>query len=246
MSNIDNIFIYDNYQKFISILRESYSFIDFKDGSKFAKVDRPLVILRHDVDMDMVSACNIASIEESVGIRSNFFFMLCCPLYNLFTAENSRLVRQILSAGHHFGLHFDCASYKDISKDNIEYYIDNECRVLEDFFKHPIEAISFHRPRGIELSVMSFEKWPNTYEKMFVEDYHYFSDSKGIWRDGHPLDSEAYSKRKKMHILVHPIWWTSTPVTPYKRLVNLVINRNHQSEQYISENCQVWNEGEEG
>ncbi|MCK4827513.1 hypothetical protein KA005_67915, partial [bacterium] len=103
--------------------------------------------------------------------------------------------------------------------------------------------ISFHRPGRLELSGIELQKWPHTYERVFLEQFKYFSDSRGIWAYGNPLESEAFLNRENLHILVHPVWWTSSPMSPYEKLVSILQQLNHQAEQYISENCQVWGKG---
>lgn len=115
--------------------------------------------------------------------------------------------------------------------------------MLESFFDHPIEAVSFHRPGSLELSGLELEKLPNSYEMIFREKFEYFADSRGNWARGNPLESEAFSKKKNLHICVHPIWWTIEPKTPYECLVNLVQRIDDRGKQYLSENCTVWNVG---
>jgi len=146
-----------------------------------------------------------------------------------------------LASGHHLGLHFDCASHQDISTDNINYYILRKCHLLEQFFGHPVEAISFHRPSQPELGRLELY-YPHSCESVFLEKFKYFSDSRGNWSQGNPLESEAFLRRKNLHILVHPIWWTVTPMTPYERLVSFVEGIGHRTEQYMSQNYQVWKE----
>lgn len=236
-------FTYDCYKELVCCLREVYQFTSFQEGKRIKEADRPLVIMRHDIDMDLEAAHRISSLEKDLGIHSTYFFMVCCPLYNVFSSKGSEQVRQILADGHHFGLHFDCSLYEDISVDKLSYYVSKECSLLEDFFDHPVKAISFHRPGPLELSGVELERWPNSYERVFLKRFKYFSDSRGIWANGHPLESEAFSKREDLHIAVHPVWWTESPTTPYECLASLVQQLSHRSEQYISENCQVWNEG---
>ncbi len=234
-------FTYDYYKEFVRCLREVYQFTSFREG----KVDctPPKLIMRHDIDMDLEAAHRMSSLEKELGIHSTYFFMVRCPLYNVFSSKGSGQVKEILADGHHFGLHFDCSLYQDISADKLSYYISKECSLLEDFFDHQVEAISFHRPGPLELSGVELGKWPQTYERVFLERFKYFSDSRGSWAYGHPIESEAFSKRENLHILVHPVWWTKSPTTPHECLVSLVQQISHRSEQYISENCQVWNEG---
>lgn len=199
-------FTYDYYKEFVSRLQEAYSFTTFQEGKRVAEIERPLVIMRHDIDMDLEAALRMSSLEKDLGIQSTYFFLVRCPLYNVFSGNGTDQVREILSAGHHFGLHFDCALYKDISADNLNYYVSKECQLLEQFFDHPVEAISFHRPGRLELSGVELERWPNSYERVFLEKFEYFSDSRGNWARGNPLESEAFSKRKNLHILAHPLW----------------------------------------
>jgi hypothetical protein len=235
-------FTYDYYSEFVSRLREVYQFVTFSEGKGDQITESPLLIMRHDIDMDLEAAVRMSSLEKDLGIFSTYFFMLRCPLYNVFSDSGAELLKEILSAGHQLGLHFDCALYQDITVDKLNAYISKECELLERFFEHPVGAVSFHRPGNLELSGVELEKWPNSYERVFLEKFKYFSDSRGIWGHGNPIESEAFYKRENLHILTHPIWWTSEPMNPRKKLLILVHQINQRSEHYISENCQVWNE----
>jgi len=172
--------------------------------------------------MELEAAVSMSRLEQSLGVKSTYFFMVRCPLYNVFSGIGSEQVSQILSSEHYLGLHFDCALYNDISMKNIEHYISRECQLLEEFFGRPVEAISFHRPGQMELNGIVLSKWPNSYEEVFREDFEYFSDSRGNWARGNPINSDAFAQGKNLHILTHPIWWTDENVEPYTRLVELV------------------------
>lgn len=237
-------FTYEYYKHFVCRLREACRLTTFLEGKRIVdKSDEPLLILRHDIDMDLKAALRMSSIEKDLGIQSTYFFMLSCPLYNVFGSDGAEQVRQLLAGGHHFGLHFDCAVYEDICADNLGYYVSRECDLLERFFDQPIEAVSFHRPGSLELSGVQLEKLPNSYEMVFREKFQYFSDSRGEWGRGDPIDSEAFTNRKNFHLCIHPIWWTVEPKTPYECLVDLVRRIGDRSDRYLSENCQVWAEG---
>lgn len=240
MENKRAKFTYDYYKELICRLREVYDFTTFYEGKKNVKTDRPLVIMRHDIDMDLEAAVRMSSLEKELGVLSTYFFMVRCPLYNVFSGSGAEMVREVLAAGHQLGLHFDCALYQDIAVDKLNTYISKECGLLERFFGRPVGAVSFHRPGHLELSGVELEKWPNSYERVFLEKFKYFSDSRGIWKYGDPIESEAFYVRENLHILTHPIWWTSAPASPRKKLLLLVQQINQRSEQYISENCQVW------
>jgi len=244
VENERHIFTLGYYEEFVSCLRKAYHLTTFQEG----KINHapPKLIMRHDIDMDLESALRMSSLENKLGIHATYFFMVRCPLYNIFSGSGSEQVKQILANGHYLGLHFDCALYEDVSTNNLNYYVSKECQLLESFFENPVEAVSFHRPGRLELSGVELEKLPHTYERVFLEKFKYFSDSRGIWAYGNPLESEAFSKRENLHILVHPVWWTPAPVSSYQKLVSLLQQHNHQAEQYISENCKVWEKGRVG
>jgi len=236
-------FTYDYYREFVSRLCEFYRFVTFDEGRKKPCADSPILIMRHDIDMDLEAALRMSRLEKELGVHTTYFFMVRCPLYNVFSHDGAEQVRQILADGHHLGLHFDCALYQDITRDRLNDYVSREVDLLVGLFQCPVEAISFHRPGRLELGGVELERWPNSYERVFLNEFEYFSDSRGIWARGNPLDSEAFAKRKNLHILTHPIWWHEAPMTPYECLVGLVQRIGRRSEQYISENCQVWNDG---
>jgi len=237
-------FTYHYYREFMSSLRETYRFTTFKEGKRIVgESDSPLLILRHDIDMELEAAFRMSLLENSLGVHSTYFLMVSCPLYNVFSGNGAEQVRQILAAGHHFGLHFDCALYRDISADNIDHYVSRECHLLESFFRQPVEAVSFHRPGGLELSGVELARLPNSYEMIFRKKFEYFADSRGDWARGNPLESQAFLANKNLHICIHPIWWTEEPKAPFECLVDLVQRIGIRNEQYLSENCSVWDEG---
>lgn len=237
-------FTYDHYRKLINSLLDNYSFTTFQDAmGKSQNETGPLVIMRHDIDMDLEAAVSISLLEQSCGVKSTYFFMARCPLYNVFSGIESEQVSRILEAGHYLGLHFDCALYNNISTANIEEYILRECQLLENFFEYQVEAISFHRPGQMELNGIKLEKWPNSYEEIFTKDFQYFSDSRGNWARGNPADSKAFAELKNLHILTHPIWWTDSNLEPYDRLVQLAQQIDKRTDVYLAENCQVWDKG---
>lgn len=243
-------FTYDWYKDFLRGLGETYRLTTLREGKSIVdKSDEPLLILRHDIDVDLEAAVRMASLEKELGIRSTYFFMVTCPLYNVFSSRGAEQVRQILAAGHHFGLHFDCAAYQDISPDNLNDYVERERHLLEHFFgEGAVEAVSFHRPRSapFEVRQVELERLPHSYESVFEEKFQYFADSKGNWARGNPFESRETLDRRSLHLCVHPIWWTMEPKTPWECLSGLVRRMGHRNDRYLSENCRVWAESIEG
>src|SRR6185436_8375542 len=107
-----------------------YRCIDFPTAAELVRHDEPHLILRHDIDFCVNSARNMAMVEAEKGMSSTYFFMLRTPFYNLFTAENSRAVREIISAGHRIGLHFDRIPYPNVTVPELARALNREGAIL--------------------------------------------------------------------------------------------------------------------
>ncbi|MFC1872251.1 hypothetical protein ACFLYV_00810 [Chloroflexota bacterium] len=242
-------FTYDYYRYFLEKLLKKYKFISFNEG-KILYLHKELddnqyshLIMRHDIDMDLSVATALAKVEMEYNIKATYFILLKCPIYNVFSKENSEYIEQIIAYGHRLGLHFDASVYTGISIDNIESLIDDECDIFMSFFKQPLESISFHRPGPLELSNINLHKYPNTYENMFIDYFSYFSDSRSKWARGNPLNSTEFHEGKNLHLCLHPVWWSDGVGTPFKRLTDVVDRINARTDSYLKKNCIVWEEG---
>lgn len=239
-------FTYEYYRYILEQLLKKYKFISFSEGKKLflnGEINNFHLTMRHDIDMDLSAAVKLAKIESEIGIQSTYFIMVRCPIYNIFSQMDSEYIMQILSYGHHLGLHFDCAIYPDISINYIESFIDKECNILKLIFDQEIDTISFHRPGPIALNDVTLKKYLNTYEKVFLEYFSYFSDSRSKWAKGNPLDSIEFKEGKNLHLCLHPVWWNELENTPYSRLTGVVDRVNNRTETYLDTNCAVWKEG---
>lgn len=91
-------FTYDYYKELVCHLREVYDFTTFREGKAIiGQVDKPLVIMRHDIDSDLEAAVTMSSLERDLGIYSTYFFMVRCPLYNIFSKRGSEQVEQMMT-----------------------------------------------------------------------------------------------------------------------------------------------------
>lgn len=240
-------FTYLRYKDILTNLKKSYRFIGFPEGKETTlsldernRTSQPLCILRHDIDVDPQAALPLSLIEADMNTQATYFFMVRCPIYNVFSPDNVRVVKQILDSGHHLGLHFDCTMYPELSEDNISSYISGEIELLEKFFKDKVEVVSFHRPGNMELQGIELDLWPNTYERIFREKFQYFSDSRSRWARGNPIESREFINRNNLHILVHPIWWGEDSLIPVQHLVDAVKNIKARAEQYMQDDIKVW------
>ena len=97
-----------------------------------ANVERADLVLRHDIDMSLEAALEMAEFEALRDVSATYFVLMRSPLYNLLTEENTNFLRQILALGHDVGLHFDAALYEgEITV--LNQAAEVECAILEGF-----------------------------------------------------------------------------------------------------------------
>lgn len=241
-----NNFTHDYYKYFLETLAAKYKFITFKKGKELFTSGEPAyghVIMRHDIDLDLQPAAEMAKIEQDFGINSTYFIQIRCPLYNPFDNNSMEYIQQIIYCGHQMGLHFDCAIYPDNQKEELNSLIEREIALFKSFYRQPLIAVSFHRPGAFELNDIKLNNYPNTYENIFLDYFSYFSDSRSIWAKGNPLDSKEFNEGHNLHLCIHPVWWSKNAGTPFSKLENVVVKANRKAEEYLSANCSVWHEG---
>jgi hypothetical protein len=199
---------YPNYRQLITELKKEYTFTCF---SKIKYSNEPIqkkVLLRHDIDLSLEKALEMAEIENELGVSSVYFLFLRSPFYNIFSGKEEKIIRRIIELQHYIGLHFDFAKYENLTISQMSYQIKREIDFLQDFYQVKLDSVSFHRPLSLDFFTrLELSNYPHSYEPVFVNNFKYLSDSRAMWRFGHPLESEEYSRKENMHILVHPIWW---------------------------------------
>lgn len=161
------------------------------------------VYLRHDVDLSLQSAVEMARLEADLGVESTYFLLLTSPLYNPFETEARELVREIDSLGHDVGLHCNphvhwSAGPRDA---DIERTVDEERSALETVVR-TIDAVSFHRPPAWVLD-RGFEGFRSAYAPELFSEIDYLADSTQRWRDEPPQLTDA----DPVQILTHPGLW---------------------------------------
>ena len=208
-SGSDHLFTYEHYRYIIRSAQESgYGFIGFPELKNYRQNAGRICILRHDCDHDLPAAAKLARIEEEMGVRSTYFLMLRCDMYNLMSPLHANLVREIIQRGHLIGLHFDEWIYPDATAAKIRDEVDRERGWLSREFGMPIDVVSFHQPsrrvlqNEVKLSCIS------TYDKEDMKDVYYMSDSKMVLREGCPGEILKARKHQRLQLLLHPELWT--------------------------------------
>jgi hypothetical protein len=193
-----------DYRALLSaFLDRDYKFCSFADlNSRTGQI-----ILRHDVDMSLSAALDIAKIEAEMGISAHYFVLLRTEFYNVMSPTDWKRLKAIQDLGHDIGLHFDASLYL---QDNavMDMVAGIECDILEQILQRRVTSISFHRPvKSLQGLDRPLAGRLHTYQPRFFSDISYASDSQGMFRFGHPLDSESFRSGLSIQLLTHPIWW---------------------------------------
>jgi len=206
-----------------------------------AQPDMRHLVLRHDIDMSVQAALPIAAIESDFGLTASYFVLLRSELYNPFSSENIRDLRQIMEMGHEVGLHFDASLYP-AEREPLEREASRECTILEALLEKPVRTISFHRPARALLGLPGrIGGRRHTYEPYFFRDMGYCSDSRGEWTYGHPLDHPAIEKSRALQLLTHPIWWSGNEVVSQVDRLNLLRSSQDQAfAEALAANCEPY------
>ena len=204
-------YTYSAYRGLIRNLKDhGYIPIRFCDVSE--GIELPAII-RHDVDMDLQKAVDMAMLEKEEDIKATYFVMISSEYYNLLAGNNLKNAQRILDLGHEIGLHFDLTAYdKNLSFKDLEKSLQKEIELLEYILDIKVKSISWHIPRQDLLNTHlgfldKLGVW-NAYDPLFYSGYKYVSDSMMRWRE--PIEEYIEQKKyNKLQILTHPIWYRS-------------------------------------
>ena len=144
------------------------------------------VLLRHDVDLSLEAALELARLEQAAGARATYFLMKESLFYNLDSELGRETLRELRSLGHAVGLH---GVYPRASRD------DRFDAVLA---WHNPDPEYVHEPVSGFVNVMQ----PPWFTKG-----KYRSDSNQHWREGCPHEELRAGTFEWLQLLTHPEIW---------------------------------------
>ena len=241
MFNCD--FTYSHYESILDlIIKAEYKAIFFNDSGLYARE----LIIRHDIDVDLNKAYQMALIENKHNIRATYLIMLRSPFYNIFDRSNSDYIEGILDLGHQIGLHFDEAYYSSDDMETIINNVDSEARILRDNFNTGIYVVSFHRPSQFILqSDVKLKDLINTYDRSLLKKFKYISDSRHMWKEG--CLCSFFDKTgtdcsvSRIQALIHPIWWADKDLGAMAEMVRFLLNKLKVFDNELEKNIQIYN-----
>jgi hypothetical protein len=159
-------------------------------GYHFASFDRSPrpgdLFLRHDVDLSLEAALEMAALEHDLGVRATYFLMTESVFYNLQSHVGVRAQRQLRKWGHAVGLHAVYPRYEPDGRFD--------------------PVVAWHNPDPEYMSEPVVGA-VNVMEPPYFDPDHYRSDSNHHWRSGCPHEELAAGAFPWLQLLVHPEIW---------------------------------------
>jgi hypothetical protein len=159
-------------------------------GYRWAAFDRKPepgdLFLRHDVDLSLEAAVEMARIEHEAGARATYFLMRESAFYNLDSDVGVAARQQLRQWGHHVGLHA------------VHPRTDFDGRFDPVLAWHNPDPEYVHEPVACAVNVM---------EAPWFTKGNYRSDSNQHWREGCPHDELRAGAFEWLQLLVHPEIW---------------------------------------
>lgn len=211
-------FTYQTYRAMLEQLQaEGYRFRQYG-----GELDEHDLLLRHDTDWSPQKALRMGRIEAEYGINATYFFLLTCPVYNIFTRKNREILQELGDLGHEIGLHFSTHQYWDKNDSPPATAIKSQVAKDRDIFESCVPtdaispAVSFHMPPDWVLN-RQFNSFVSVYEKRLLDDIGYVADSSQRWRKEKPF---ADGFPEKVQLLAHPGSWGETDASFGSRIQN--------------------------
>jgi hypothetical protein len=159
-------------------------------GYRFVPFDRDPqpgdVFLRHDVDLSLDAALELARLEAELGVRATYFLMTRSVFYNLGSDAGEQALAELRALGHAVGHH---AVYPHVD--------------LDDRFDR---VVAWHNPDP-EFVSQPIDGAVNVMELPWFDPERYRSDSNQHWRQGCPHEQLARGEFDWLQLLVHPEIW---------------------------------------
>jgi hypothetical protein len=159
-------------------------------GYRFATFDQEPgagdLLLRHDVDMSLEAALEMAELEAQHRVVATYFLMRGSEFYNLDAPTGVHTLARLRALGHRVALH---GLHPDAT--------------LDDRFD---PVIAWHVPDP-EYMTARIPGAVNAMQPGYFDPDHYRSDSNQHWRGGCPHEELARGDFDWLQLLVHPEIW---------------------------------------
>ena len=230
-------FSIDYYTQLIESIREGgYTFSTFLPDDK----SDGRFYLRHDIDKSIDCALDMARLENQLGIRAHFFFLLHTPLYNIMEPETWEKVSEIQNLGHLIGLHCDERRIPNPSGD-FDSDVIKDLHWLQTIFHFASPIVSFHNPSKLPMGRRPGSSYFSTYSPDYLPPVmKYISDSNRVFREGDVKERLRKQEWPRVQMLIHPIWWFDENGTAEDILERVVQERANHIDSYLRYSSHIW------
>lgn len=175
-------FSLEHYREILAAAREG--------GYRFAFFDtRPAggdLLLRHDVDLSLEAAVEMAELEAAEGVTTTYLLMTRSVFYNLASRKGEQAIARLRELGHQVGLHA------------VHPHVELDARF------DPV--VAWHNPDPAFMTA-PLDGAVNVMEETYFDPATYRSDSNRRWRSGCPHGELRAGAFPWLQLLVHPEIW---------------------------------------
>lgn len=180
------------------------------------------VFFRHDVDISVDKALDMAEREIRMNLKPTTYFILTSSqFYNPYSRQNKRKIEQIIDMGHVIGLHYDLTLVPDNIQVQARYILWHRS-MLEAEFDIEVQTCSIHKPATngmISRELASALQVSGLHDvNITMPNYKYISDSGMNWREDY---NEVIKHYNKIQVNTHPEWYDDKEGTFEDRLHDL-------------------------
>jgi glycosyltransferase involved in cell wall biosynthesis len=217
-------FTLDRYAQLLRYLQSKYKIVPFREVNY---EDTPYLILRHDIDISIKDALEMAKIEKSMNIKSTYFVLFSCKFYNLFEPENMAILREISEMGHEIGLHYHLTAYARYNQAP-QKTLQLEANLLEQFLGKKVDSIARHGLWARDPFALS-RQFINANQPYYRADL-FVHESNRAWVTLENLSILLNTPLKRVQLLVHPENWQKDKVNREELLERHVQNLKNNAE----------------
>jgi len=181
---------------------EGYQFIRLFEAPHLTRSDDKFVVMRHDVQLSLDAAYELAKEEANHNIESTYYVLLYSDLYNINSVNSIHSIRAISRLGHDVGLHLDTKKMINMQK---------EVKWLEMLLGIDVTSYSQHlvdesppidsATRMMNRSLMNADDWTEERGiKLLIEN-------------GMKWNEDCFCKHigrfPRMQVATNPEWWVN-------------------------------------
>jgi len=171
------------------------------------------LFLRHDVDLSLTAALQMARLEHQQGATATYFLMTESVFYNLASSEGREAIAELRSLGHGVGLH---AVHPRSALD------ERFDRVMA--WHNPDPQYVFEPVAGAV----------NVMQPPWFTQGRYRSDSNQHWREGCPHEELRTAAFEWLQLLVHPEIWVYPGATMRETMEAMLDAKRREALEHLA------------